>query len=119
MNHQTAEQKKLVEEAERHGLRRKDIKPCAVCGHGIAHGLNILSYRVTIEQHLLNQRNVRETAGLEMMIGDVALATVMGPDLPITARVHTHTVLLCQDCAHRKMGAILELDDPDEGVNSA
>jgi hypothetical protein len=114
MNHQTPEARKLVEEAERHGLRRNDIKPCAVCGHGIAHNQNLMSYRVTIEHHLLNSRNVQETAGLEMMMGNVALATVMGPDLPITARVSTRTVLLCQDCAHRKMGAILELDDPDE-----
>lgn len=84
------------------GLKRIDIKPCSACGKGIMHNGDIVAYKVTIGQYMVDTREVQKRAGLEMMMGGgtagASLAQIMGPDNELLAGVSEVSGLLCQPC---------------------
>lgn len=81
-------------------MKADDIKPCAICGKGVAHaGIPIL-YQVSIQPLGLDRRAIEQVAGLEMMMGNVALARVFSPDPDIAKPIgEPSTVLVCQPCS--------------------
>ena len=96
------------------GLKRGDIRPCAVCGKGLAKG-GPLVYRVTVDRLVLDPRAIQRHAGLEMQIG-AALASVMGTNEDLAVPLDTSQVVICGDCLLRPLAAILE--DRDQPVES-
>jgi hypothetical protein len=60
------------------GLKRHEIGK-SVTGKGVASD-GPLFYRVTIETCVLDPLAIQRQAGLEMMMGNAAIAAAMGPD---------------------------------------
>jgi hypothetical protein len=81
-------------------MKAKDIQNCAVCQKGLMHAGMPLFWRIKLQRMGLDRRAIEQTAGLEMMMGSVALARVMGPDPDIAKPVDDeHEVLVCEHCA--------------------
>ena len=82
-------------------LRREDITPCALCGKGVMHTGLPLAWRFTVERISIDARAVRTQAGLETMIGNVAIAHVLSPvgDFGIEL-MKPVTLLVCESCAN-------------------
>lgn len=81
-------------------MKSKDIQPCAICKQGVMHtGLPIF-WTVKLQRMAIDRHAVQQVAGLEMMLGNVAIARAMGPDpniaKPIGAAV---SLLICEACA--------------------
>lgn len=93
------------------GLKRSDIRPCAVCGKGLAKGGAIV-YRVQVERFFLDPHAIQRQAGLEMQLG-VPLAAVMGPDEDLARHIDTQQVLVCGHCVMRPTAALLEHGDDE------
>ncbi len=79
------------------GLRAAQFSKCVCCGKGV--GSSIYFYRATIEHHVLNTRAIQRQHGLEQMVGNAAIAAVMGPDDHLSAVVSSRTVLICAECS--------------------
>ena len=75
-----------------------DIKPCGICGKGVAHSRDIVFYEVEISQHLLDQQAIRRHAGMEMMMGNAAVAAVLSPVSDISQEVSKSRSVMCQPC---------------------
>ena len=81
-------------------MKAADLKPCAICGLGVMHAGVPVFFRVKVEHMGIDTLAVRQTHGLETMLGSVALARVMGPDPDIAKPiVDAVEVLVCQSCA--------------------
>lgn len=78
-------------------MKQRDFKPCACCGKGMAGG-GVHFYRVKIEQLILNPGAIQQQHGLEMMIGNAAIAQAMGPDNDLATPFATAEVLICGEC---------------------
>lgn len=83
-------------------LHRADLKPCAVCGRGLAHDNHLVAYRVTIDQLILDTKAVMREHGLETFLGGGAtgamLADAMGADPALYLQTSRVTNLICQEC---------------------
>lgn len=96
-------------------MKHAEFSKCAWCGRGMA-AAGVHFYRVSVEMFVLDNAAIRRAAGLEMMVGNPAIARVMGPNEDL-ARLMTKTrALICADCALKApVAAIL---DGDEGGGS-
>lgn len=94
------------------GLKRREIKPCAGCGKGLAEG-GLIVYRVQVERFLLDPRAIQRQAGLEMQIGAV-LGSIMGPDEDLAVGVDTDSALVCGNCVIRFPAIVLMPEAADE-----
>lgn len=56
-------------------------------------------YRATVSQMVVNLRAVQRQHGLEMMVGNAALARVFSPNEDVAQAASTTTILVCADCA--------------------
>lgn len=96
-------------------FKRRDVKPCCVCGKGVAQG-GIDFYRLHGLDHMvLDPGAIRRTDGLEKFFGGggagAMLANAMGddPDLAHTLD-STDEVLVCSKCAlEAPLAQILEV----------
>jgi len=79
-------------------VKVSDLKPCAGCGLGVSHGGQLDFYTVTLTQEILLPKEVRQLAGLEMMIGNVVVARALSPVTDISRETFKNTILLCQNC---------------------
>ena len=100
------------------GLKQEDLRPCGLCGKGLMNSGIPLCYRITIDRLGFDANAIREQAGLEMMLGNAAIAHVMGTHAdmakPITDQ---YTALICEKCGSHKqvcMGELMERISPDE-----
>lgn len=105
------------------GLKHRDLKPCIYCGLGMMHGGGIAFYRVKIERCIVDVREVKRAAGLEMMMGGHALlANVMGSDADLAKIMpHATEVLVCDECACRRgdpIAAVVERASDDEDAET-
>jgi hypothetical protein len=81
-------------------MKAKDIKPCFNCGQGVMHKGIPLFWEVTVRRMGVDAAAVRQVAGLETMLGSVALARVMGPDPDVAKPIgDTRTLFCCEQCA--------------------
>ena len=85
---------------------RKELQPCAVCKHGMAHNRQVEFYEVILTQVLLDYNSIRQIAGLEMMLGAAApLASILGPTTQVGIRVpEPKRVLVCHECMFERPG---------------
>ncbi len=87
-------------------MKQPELKPCAVCGKGLAHGGQISFYKVKIEQMVIDLGAMRRQAGLEMMVG--GLAFHMGPQEDIAKPLQEKEVLLCMTCSGVCIAELME-----------
>lgn len=82
-------------------MNANDIKPCSLCGKGLMHTRLPLFWRVRIERMGVNMDKMRQQAGLEMMLGSVAIARVMGAHDGLAEPLSDKPteLLVCEDCA--------------------
>lgn len=67
------------------------------------HAGTPIFWRATFQRMGVDLGAVRRTAGLEMALGNVALARIMGPDSAIANPLgESHSVLVCEQCASRQ-----------------
>lgn len=92
-------------------MNSADFKPCAICRKGLMHTGLPLFWRVSIERMAVDVRKVREQAGLEMMLGSVPLARVMGNDSNLAKPVHEQPteLLVCEHCAVNQSTVVAHL----------
>ena len=99
-------------------MKQSEFTACAACGHGMAKN-NIFFYRVRIEQMILNTAAIKRQAGLEMMIGSPALATVFSPNEDLAVGLGEKMLLLCGECgtggSSLPVACLLELLGEDGG----
>jgi hypothetical protein len=83
------------------GLKRRDIKPCALCGKGVMHGGQITFYRLTLDRYVVDMHAIERQHGLEQFMGSPAIAHAMGPDEDLAKQLPEGAgpVLVCQWCA--------------------
>lgn len=74
------------------GLKAREIGK-TVTGAGIA-AQGPIFYRVTVEQCGLDRDAIQRQAGLEMMVGNAAIAAVLGPDEDIAKILSKHVVFV-------------------------
>lgn len=74
------------------GLKAADIGK-TVTGRGVAADGPVF-YRVTVETCCLDQRAIQRQAGLEMVIGNAAIAQAMGPDEDFAKIIDTKRVFV-------------------------
>lgn len=79
-------------------LRKRAV--CAHCDQKIGSTGIPLFYTVTIARHGIDVAAVRAQAGLEMMLGNVRLAQVMGPNADMTHTImEPATITICERCS--------------------
>lgn len=104
-------------------IRRKDLKPCVLCGKGLLHDGNIGVYRVTFEQHIVDHSAVMRAHGLETFFGGgtqgAVLADVMGTDEPLFKPFEQHSLLICAECFLRYHSAQITLAEAWEANHEA
>lgn len=85
---------------EHAGIKRKELKPCAICGHGVMRAGIPIFYRITVETFFIDLRAVQRQHELEMMIGNPAIAHAMGPDADLAKRLEERVepAIICQPC---------------------
>lgn len=101
------------------GLRQADLRPCDGCGRGLLEQNTLTIHRVHIECFVANPLTIRRQAELEMMLGNAALAHVMGPDEVLAPKIDEKTLVLCFHCYARKSPAeLMELALQKDTVES-
>lgn len=94
-------------------LRR--LGPCPICGKMLAETGELTFYRVRTEHCALDANAIQRRAGLEMMMGNSALAAVFSPDRYLARVVDgPHTSLVHESCAlNYPIAVLLERKDDD------
>ena len=89
-------------------MKAEEMKPCALCGKGMMHAGVPLYYRVRVEHFGVDLTAVQQTVGLEMMMGNVAIARAMGPDPDIGVLLgEPQQALICQPCMLEKIPMLM------------
>lgn len=91
-----------------------DLSACFLCGRGVmADGVPTF-WRIALARMGVDRGAVGRVAGLEMMLGSVQLARVMGGDEPLARPLlHRASLLVCETCAaHATTVYHLGLGDP-------
>jgi hypothetical protein len=94
-------------------LTREELRPCALCGKGLTHTGLPLVWRVRVERIGLSATAVRQAAGMELLVGDPAIAHALSPVRDFAAvRVLETTLMICEPCAlHEKVAFVaMEMD---------
>jgi hypothetical protein len=74
---------------------------CRVCGKKFGESGLPLFWRVTVQRFVVDMAAVQRQSGLEMMLGNVALASVMGPNEDLAKPIiDPVTVTVCENCAN-------------------
>lgn len=81
-------------------MKAKDLRPCDGCGDVLTSNGVPMFYRARVETMGVNINAVRRQVGLGMMIGNAAIARVMGPDEDMAKPVvPAEDLILCRECA--------------------
>lgn len=81
-------------------MKAKDLKPCALCGHGVMHTRVPLFYRVRIESMGIDMQAVQRAHGMEQFFGGaVALARAFEDPEIAKPLGNERIALVCQACA--------------------
>lgn len=90
-------------------MKRTEFKPCAGCGKGVMHTGSPVFYRIRIAIMGADLAAIRRAHGLELTIGNAAIAHVMGPDEDLATIIDETDSLVCLDCAIRMpLAALME-----------
>lgn len=89
-------------------MKRNEFKNCAGCNRGVMAG-GIIFYRVQVEMFGIDVRAVERQHGLEMMIGNPAIAQMMGPDADLAKPIAPDSpsvMLICAECMTGQLGML-------------
>ena len=93
-------------------MKRDKLKPCVLCGEGIAHDGQITFYQVKLVRMGINIRAIQAQHGLEMILGHPGLAQVMGPDEDLAVKIGDwEEALVCDNCALMKSVPLMRLSE--------
>lgn len=97
------------------GIKRDQIRPCGICGQGIARDGSMVFYRLTIEHFVVDHAAVQAQRGLELLLRSPALAQVMGTDPDLATRAgEPASLLVCGECMFsRSLAEAFEVADAD------
>ena len=88
---------------------------CKVCGKKFGESGLPLFWRVTVQRYFVDMEAVNRQTGLEMMLGNVAIADVMGPNEDMAKPVmDAVTVTVCERCANKCELCLHSLAETDE-----
>lgn len=92
------------------GLKRRDIKPCALCGQGVMHNNLLTFYRVSLEHYVVDLDAISRQHGFEQFMGNPAIAQAMGPDADLAKQLpgRDGPVTVCCSCAMQP-GALMHI----------
>lgn len=85
------------------GLKKQELKKCALCDQGMMHSGDIQFYRLSLESFVIDHRGVQETSGMEQMMGGgsfgAMMAGVMGTNPDIAKQMFQEkNMLVCSPC---------------------
>lgn len=90
-------------------LELREFAVCDICRKKIGESRIPFFYKVSVETHHLDGGAIQRKTGLELVTGSPLLATVLGPDEPMTTVPGgCTTVSVCYNCAVRN-GALVAL----------
>lgn len=91
---------------------------CSLCDRKTFATRVPLFWTVTIQRYGLDAKAVSRQAGLEQLIGNVAIAQAMGPNEDMATPMHPPIELtVCEDCACNRdlpLAALAEMAEEDE-----
>lgn len=93
-------------------MKQGEIKKCVFCKKGMMHDGHFSFYRLTLDRLVVNTGAVQRQHGLEMILGNAAIAHVMGTNEDIAQSIGDKIdVLICEDCAIKpeRIASIYEL----------
>lgn len=97
-------------------MRLSEIQKCAVCGQGLAKSNVATYYRLDLAVEMLDYRAIQRAQGLEMLIGNAAIARAMGQDEKIGVEVaRSKQVYICFDCGCKPLHDIYERLEMEDG----
>lgn len=92
------------------GIKQREIKPCALCGRGVAHDGNFMLWRIRFDRLMLDHTAIRQRHGLELMLGSPVLANAMGPDRDIAKVIDgDHEALVCEPCVEQRLSGLFSI----------
>lgn len=77
-------------------MKAREFTKCICCGEGMAKGITFL--RVRIDYMMLNPSAIQRQRGLEMMVGNAAIAGALGLDEDIATQIDSASGLICGSC---------------------
>lgn len=90
-------------------MKQSELQPCAICGKGVCHAGDPCCMRLDVTRMVTNVGAVQRQTGLEMMLGNAALAAVMGTDEDmLVALGKPVTLLICDKCMSRPIYEVME-----------
>lgn len=106
------------------GLKRSQIEKvirCIRCGKKLGHALTFMVLR--LDRFMFNHRAIQRQHGLELVVGNAAIAQALGPDEELAVAIVDRPVEVgvCQDCTIEPMilaGVLeraLELEEKEAG----
>jgi hypothetical protein len=91
-------------------MKRRELlqhTACDYCGEKIGHTGRPMFWTGKIQWHGLKGDAIRRHTGLEMMLGNPALAAVMGPDEEMTIELNTAEFTLCDECGNKHIMSLM------------
>lgn len=89
-------------------IKQREIKPCALCGRGLAHDGNFLFWRLRFDRLGFDRTAIDRQHGLELMLQSPRLALIMSPDRDIAKIIDGgHEALVCEPCVMEKLIGLL------------
>lgn len=89
----------------------RKVAECAICKKPFGHTGIPLFYRVCVRHIGIKMDSVRRQDGLAMMIGNSALAAVMGENEELTETITENEITICHHCALYKKISIAEITE--------
>lgn len=82
----------------------RELATCAACKRKIGETDYPFFYKVKVSRFGLDKGAMDRQAGLEMMVGSVEIAQVMGPNEDLAQEVMKEkTIMICEDCSCNKI----------------
>lgn len=94
------------------------IAECAACNHPFGNAGVPFFWRVRVERWSVKMNAVQRRSGLDMMLGNIALADAFDPGEDLAVPVmEPVTITLCEDCAVKEhvIPALVESADAEKG----
>lgn len=88
---------------------RKEIEPCILCGKGIGHAGGVSFYEISIGQVIVDFASIRTQVGMEMIVGDPGIASILSPTTRIGARMPPNRMIVCDSCFYDPENLLMPL----------
>jgi len=98
-----------IEEIEPiHEKELRELCTCMICKEKIGRKPLPCFWKVRMERHFLDMNAVNRLQGLSMFMGSAQLASVMGPDEPLSKGMGLNVGMICDECIMERLPELLE-----------